>query len=118
MFAKLVKLRKEPSIQWGAFHHTKTRNIYYFVRQAEGFPGILVAINFGTQPSTVNFKEGPIADKISSDSGEVLASTYNFHGEGRSSTFVDGTVINLGSVVYLKPGEGIVLQWQLDSSLF
>jgi len=112
VFASVSKLRQEPSFQWGKFHPAKTGNVYFYVRQAEGFDGYLVAMNFGPKPSTVSF------DEESADggrlplpaSGRVVATTGNFEGAGRSDAFKLDTTVEMSSV-YLEPGEGVILSW-------
>lgn len=115
VFESLVALKREPSFQWGKFNVDVDKSILFYVRQAEGFAGYLVAINFGPQTSTANFKESSVKDIIP-DEAEIVASTYNFDGIGRSENFKDKTVIKSSSVVYLKPTEGIVLKWEPKAS--
>ena len=86
------------------------------MRQAEGFDGYLVAVNLGPNPSTVNFNTDALADgRLPLPStGEVVATTGNFAGAGRSEAFKLGTTVEM-SRVYLKPGEGIILSWSPDA---
>lgn len=114
VFAGLSKLRQEPSFQWGKFSHAQSGNIYFYVRQAEGFEGYLVAVNLGPKPSTVSF-EDPVGGTLPlPGSGKVVATTGNFAGAGRSDAFKLGTTVEMSSV-YLKPGEGIVLSWSPEA---
>lgn len=112
VFAGVSKLREEPSFQWGEFYAAKSGNIYYYVRQAERFDGYLVAINLGPNPSTVDFTaDAPVGGRLPlPSSGEVVATTGNFAGAGRSDAFKLGTAVEM-SGVYLEPGEGIILSW-------
>jgi len=107
VFASVSKLRQEPSFQWGEFYPSVSGNVYFYVRQAEGFDGYLVAINLGPNPSTVNFNSGGLPLP---GSGKVVATTGNFAGAGRSDAFKLDTTVEMNSV-YLEPGEGIVLSW-------
>lgn len=112
VFASVSELRQEPSFQWGKFYPAISGNVYFYVRQAEGFDGYLVAINLGPNPSTVNFNaEAPVGGTLPMPgSGKVVATTGNFAGAGRSDAFKHGTTVEMSSV-YLEPGEGIILSW-------
>jgi len=112
VFAGVSKLHQEPSFQWGKFSHAQSGNVYFYVRQAEGFDGYLVAINLGPKPSTVSFnKEAPVGGTLPlPSSGKVVATTGNFAGAGRSDAFKLDTTVEM-SGVYLEPGEGIILSW-------
>jgi len=115
VFAGVSKLRQEPSFQWGEFSHAVSGNIYFYVRQAEGFDGYLVAINVGLRPSTVSFKEAQVGGTLPlPSSGRVVATTGNFMGAGRSDAFELGTTVDM-SGVYLEPGEGIILSWSPEA---
>jgi glycosidase len=111
VFESLIALKKEPSFQWGKFVVGVEKSILFYIRQAEGFAGYLVAINFGPKAATANFKESFVSEMVP-DEAEIVASTYNFDGTGRSKDYEDKTVIKLTSVIYLKPTEGIVLKWE------
>lgn len=112
VFGSVAKLRQEPSFQWGEFHPARSGNVYFYVRQAEGFDGYLVAVNLGPGPSTVNFNaDTPVGGRLPSpSSGKVNVTTGNFAGAGRSDAFKQGTTVEM-SKVYLEPGEGIILTW-------
>ena len=116
VFADVSKLRQEPSFQWGAFSHAVSGNIYFYVRQAEGFDGYLVAMNIGPVPSTVSFNaEAPDGGTLPlPSSGKVVATTGSFAGAGRSDAFKLGTTVEM-SGVYLEPGEGIILSWSPEA---
>jgi len=116
VFAGVSKLRQEPSFQWGEFHPAISGNVYFYVRQAEGFDGYLVAINLGSSPSTVNFDaDAPVGGRLPlPSSGKVVATTGNFAGAGRSDAFKLDTTVEMSSV-YLEPGEGIILSWPPDA---
>ena len=81
------------------------QDLLSYVRQAKGFPGYLVAINFGTASSTVNF----VGAKVPSE-GVVAASTENFDPE-HAADFKVGTKVALGNVV-LRPNEGVIFKWE------
>jgi len=112
VFASVAKLRQEPSFQWGEFHPARSGNVYFYVRQAEGFDGYLVAVNLGSSPSTVNFNaDAPVGGQLPlPSSGKVVVTTGKFAGAGRSDAFKKDTTVEM-SIVYLEPGEGIVLTW-------
>ncbi|XP_046571140.1 neutral and basic amino acid transport protein rBAT-like [Haliotis rubra] len=48
--AELIKLRDAESLQFGKTTTGLVSDMVYFVRKAEGFPGYLVVINFGSYP--------------------------------------------------------------------
>ena len=114
VYADMVKLRQEPSIQWGKFHHIVSNDVYFFVRQAEGFDGFLVAINFGPRPATVNFVETRPAGVKVPEKATVVGSTGNFVGHGRGEAFEVDTEVNLKSV-FLKPTEGVIFTWKPEA---
>lgn len=117
VFSKLVSLRKEPSIQWGKFRASMSKNVYYYVRKAEGHPSILVALNLGPMSSTVALRKGKLADDIPATKATILASTYNFDGE-RAKLFSDNTEVDLDTAILLHPGEGVALKWVEEKSIF
>jgi glycosidase len=106
VFSNISTLRQEPSFLWGKFYPASSGNVFYFIRQAVGFPGFLVATNLGPQPSTVDFT----AVKYTSVpvTGVVAATTGYFEGASRAAAFGVGTEMSLKNV-HLKPGEGIVV---------
>lgn len=110
VFQSVAALKQEPSVQWGQFSVALNKSVVFFVRQAEGFAGFLVAINFGPHASTVVFRESSLKDLLP-EKGEIVATTHNFGETGRHENYREGTTINLGAAIYLKPAEGIVLKW-------
>jgi len=112
VFSSIAKLRQEPSFQWGDFHPARSGNVLFYIRQAEGFDGYLVAVNLGPSPSTVSFNaDATVGGRLPlPGSGKVVATTGNFAGAGRSEAFKQGTTVEMSSV-YVEPGEGIVLSW-------
>ncbi|ESO12988.1 hypothetical protein HELRODRAFT_159582 [Helobdella robusta] len=117
VFQKYVFLRKEPSLKWGTLHASILKNVYFYLRKAEGHSNLLVAINFGPGPSAVNLRSGKMADKIPAVNAIIATSTYNFEGK-RIDLFADGTEIDLGVPILLHAGEGIVLKWDDPKSWF
>lgn len=117
VFKNLTVLRKEPSFQWGRYEDgaLANKNIYAFVRQAVGFEGYLVAINF----SPANDNLDSVADfhgarpDIVPIEGTVVATTGNIPHD-RSADYSIGTVARLDSF-FLKPGEGIIVKWPASS---
>ena len=106
----MTLLRQEPSFQWGTMENVVVdENILSFVRQAEGFKGYLVAINFGDNAATVNF-HGTKPEFVPLD-GVVAVHTSNFDAVSRSEDYAVGNVADLTGV-YLKPKEGVVFWWE------
>lgn len=111
-FATYVTLREEPSLQWGSMEVGVTRDVLFYVRQAQGFPGVLVAVNLGPGEITVNFVEEAPRKGLVPPKAKVVASTANFD-QDRASDFEVGTEVGLDNV-YLKPTEGLVVRWEAD----
>ena len=109
MYKEASGLREEPSFSWGSYKEAVVdENIFSFVRSADGFPGFLVAINFGINSAVVDF-HGPHKNMIP-DKGTVVGSTDNFkHGD-----FEKNQVVHLHNIL-LKPGEGVVFKWPADA---
>ena len=57
VFQRLVALRRiTESLQWGALRGLAVQDgVLLYVRHAEGFAPVLVALNFGQRAATVNF---------------------------------------------------------------
>lgn len=117
VFKNLTVLRKEPSFQWGRYEDgaLSNKNIYAFVRQAEGFDGFLVAINFS--PIGIALSD-PVADfhaarpDIVPLEGTIAATTGNIPHD-RSSAYAIGTQARLDRF-YIMPGEGVIIRWPAD----
>lgn len=109
VFQSLTLLRQEPSFQWGELHYSVINDdIFSFVRQAKGFPGFLVAINFGIKSSTVDFRGAKVPSE-----GVVAATTANFD-PSFAQDFKVGTEVPLGNLV-LRPGEGVIFKWKPEA---
>ena len=106
----MSNLRSEPSFQWGEFKSNVKGSVFYYTRQAEGFDGYLVALNFGS-PSTVDFTG---EDMLVPAEGVVATSTQNFREATRHADFEVGTKMGLTNV-HLREGEGIIVKWAADS---
>ncbi len=113
VYQTLNKLRKEPSFSWGEYKDAVTNDaVFSFVRQAEGFDGYLVVLNFGQNSATVDFSgHGDIPAKAT-----VAASTSNFGDPSRSEDFNVGTEVNPHNAIHLKRGEGVVFKWLADAA--
>lgn len=110
VFSQLSLLRQEPSFQWGVLEYAAVDdNILSYVRQAEGFKGYLVGINFGDKPATVNFHAAN--PKFVPEDGVIATHTANFDLATRSEDYGLGNVADL-SAVYLKPMEGVIFWWE------
>jgi len=112
VYAEVSNLRSEPSLQWGVFKSNVKDNVYFYTRQAEGFDGYLVALNFGTSASTVDMTQGAMRVP---QMGSIVASTHNFDDPSRQADFVKGVEAKLTSVL-LKPGEGFIATWPADAT--
>ena len=109
VFKALTAVRQEPSFQWGTYSEVViNHNILAYSRQAQGFPGFLVAINFGTSSTTANL-EVPVNDEVRTQ-GKVVTSTSNFNTVGRAADFIPGAEVDMTSV-FLAPGEGVVISY-------
>jgi hypothetical protein len=107
VFKSLAAIQESPSLQWGVLEDVYvTSDIYSYVRQAEGFPGFLVAINFGSNPTTVNFHAA--SPKLVPTSGKMVTSTENFETPSRMADYKPGSEVTL-EAIYLEPNEGIVV---------
>lgn len=114
IFSLVSELRgKEPSFLWGKFYPGVSGSVFFYVRQAEGFDGFLVAVNVGIVPSTVHFGDA-LPESIKADLPDevtVAVSTGHFAGPGRNDAFKEGVAVQLNSRVFLTPGEGVVFRW-------
>ena len=111
IFSNLTLLRQEPSFQWGKLEIALVDDVLFYVRQAEGFPGFLVAINFGPRNSTVDFVgEAPKPDLVPARA-TVAATTQNFDSFHRAQEFEVGREVALDKV-YIKAKEGAVFKWK------
>ena len=81
--------------------------MFSFVRQAEGFPGFLVAINFGKAEQYANFyshKKDVLAKK-----GVIVANT----DKEKLTDFKLKEEVSLDGIL-LKPGEGVVFKFAFE----
>lgn len=96
-------------MQWGFLEDVVfEQNILAYVRQAEGFPGCLIAINFGKERDTVNFHAA--SPKFVPEMGKIVASTANFDSASRSEDYKIGKEVDL-TAVHLRPTEGVVVSF-------
>jgi len=118
VFKNITVLRKEPSFQWGRYEDgaLSNKNIYAFVRQAQGFDGFLVAINFSPMGSDMS---DPVADfhaarpDIVPKEGTIAATTGNIPHD-RIADYAIGTKAPLDRFV-VRPGEGVIIRWPASS---
>ncbi len=106
-------LRQEPSFQWGDLEIGVIDDVLFYIRQAQGFPGFLVAINFGPRNSTINFVGKAPKPDLVPVKATVAATTHNFDNVHRAKEFEVGRKIALDNV-YLKAKEGIVFKWKVE----
>jgi hypothetical protein len=108
VYAELTKLRKEPSMLWGQFLDAELNdNIFAFVRKAEGHPSFLIAINFGTQPSSDDYTKA-VKNLVPAEA-EVVFNSYNFEHDELAL----GNSVKMNNIL-LKPGEAVIFKypWQ------
>ena len=106
VYKKLAGLRQEPSFQWGILHKVlQNDNVFCFVRQAEGFPGYLVAINFGPSADVLDFHAAR-TDLIPREA-VVAGHTHNFGHE----EFKIGLKVPVDNI-HLKKGQGVIFSWE------
>jgi glycosidase len=85
IFSSIAKLRNtEASFLWGKFHPGVSGSVFFYVRQAEGFDGFLVAVNVGAVPSTVHFGDAlpetvkaDLPDEVTVAVPKAIPSTYD-----------------------------------------
>jgi hypothetical protein len=110
----VASLRRQPSFQWGDFYPGADDDIFYFVRQAAGFPGFLVAVNLGPLSAAVDFVGGKSTAGLVPDVATVAATTANFAtaatANGREDEYQINATVTMTNV-YLRPGEGVVFRW-------
>lgn len=99
LFRRLVSLRQEPSFQKGSFRFSViNKEIFSFVRHLEGDTAYLVVLNVGKKVQSCDLS----GERVT---GKVLLVSCNIDGG-----FNEGEIIKLKKVT-LKPGDGIVLEW-------
>lgn len=57
VYKKLQILRQKESFQWGKMTVSRDGDLLMYTRKAQGFPGYLVAINFGSIKHTKSFSK-------------------------------------------------------------
>eukprot|EP00914_Ancora_sagittata_P017048 GHVO01033675.1.p1 GENE.GHVO01033675.1~~GHVO01033675.1.p1 ORF type:complete len:686 (+),score=109.10 GHVO01033675.1:17-2074(+) len=114
VYQELAVIRKEPSFRWGSFHSAVADGIYFYVRQAKGFPGYLVAMNFGDHGVTINFPSVAPGGDLIPNLGEVVGSTHNFASASRQAEFRIGTEVTLDNL-HILPKEGFVFKWSPEA---
>ena len=107
MFRDLVKLRGEPSFQWGKLELVLANDqAFAFVRRAHGFPVFLVAMNLSSSVANVNL----CLNNIASCARVVYYIPGCFNGSGDSVDYkLDSAVLT--DDVLLKPYDTLVLTW-------
>ena len=100
-------LRQEPSFQWGLFRSEVIHSVYFYIRQAKGFDGFLVALNFGPNVTNVNFLQGAASRGLVAEKGVVEVHTIGSRG---ISELEVGTEVQLNNL-QLKPSEGVIFRW-------
>jgi len=107
VYRALAALRGEPSFQWGEYKDTQdaSQKVYGFIRQAQGFPGFLVAANFDSVHGTADFHA--MHPDVVPKQGKIVANTMS---RDRQPEYPVNHTVWLDGV-YLAPGEGVVLSW-------
>jgi hypothetical protein len=110
IYAKLAKLRQEPSFAWGQIQFpssgAETHNLVAFVRKADGFAGYLVVANTGTNESAVDFSKFFDKSVVLPDTARV----EYFSSSGAKDDFELNKQIDINNI-YLKQGEVLVLKF-------
>lgn len=107
VYRALAALRQEPSFRWGTYKDTQdaSQKVFGFIRQAQGFPGFLVAANFDSVHGTADFHASN-PDWVPKQ-GKIVAHTMSYDRQPdypvNKTVWLDG--------VYLAPGEGVVFSW-------
>lgn len=113
MFQTVAAIHTEPSFQWGEFDYgVMNANILSYIRQAEGFQGYAVIINFGSDSAHIDLF-GTVPDKVPK-SGEIVAHTATFSDHGRAKEYAIGTSLDMSSFL-LYPTEGIIVRWEWEA---
>lgn len=107
VYQEVVESRTNESFLWGDFHSGVVDGIYFYVRQAKGFKGYLVALNLGDSGITINFPA--VTDGVP-HFGKVVTSTHNFASATRQREFARGTEVTLDNLHILKD-EGFIFEW-------
>lgn len=115
VFRDLVVLRDEPSMQWGEYTPTSDVNskIFGYVRQAVGFEGYLVAVNFDENPGAANFHAAH--PEIVPSMGKLVAHISPNLGRFDIGESI-GESVKLDGGLLLNPGEAFVFKWSWDDS--
>ena len=113
VYSEVSKVHKEPSILWGDFHSGVYDGIYFYVRQAKGFEGYLVAINFGTKAVTMSFPAVAPEKGIIPDLGEIVATTGNLDGS-RAMELAKENEVTLDNI-RIEPHEGFIFKWKPEA---
>ena len=82
------------------------------MRQAQGFDGFLVVLNFGPDVSTFNLNDEWSIHTVPSEA-EVVLTSANFERSGVAADFKVGTKIKLNSL-HLRPSEGFIVTWPIE----
>ncbi|ELU15089.1 hypothetical protein CAPTEDRAFT_160914 [Capitella teleta] len=110
VYQELAAVRAKPSFQYGAFHSAVADGVYFYVRQAKGFPGYLVAMNLGKSGVTINFPSVAPGGDLIPGLGKIVGSTHNFKSASRQAEFEIGTEVTLDNM-HILPNEGFVFEW-------
>ena len=108
VFKDLVKLRAEPSFQWGKLELVLANDqVFAFVRRAYGFPVFLVAMNLSGSVTNVNLC---LNNNIASCARVVYYIPGCVNGSDDSVDYkLDSAVLT--DNVFLKPYDTLVLTW-------
>mmetsp|Transcript_28313 Transcript_28313/g.45677 ORF Transcript_28313/g.45677 Transcript_28313/m.45677 type:complete len:623 (+) Transcript_28313:87-1955(+) len=99
VYKNLQELREKESMQWGKMSMFRDGDLLMYTRKAEGFPGYLVAINFGTKRVTESFHGATGIPK------EVKV-VFHTHKD-------DSTAISLSDNSYiLDPSHAVILEYE------
>lgn len=109
LYGQMIKLRKEPSFNWGELKTPKndsdTDNVISFVREATGFDGYLVVANTDPNKHLVDYKRRhDLPDKA-----EVVY--YFSNSKSQNVDFQVGSVLNVDNIS-LPSGDLLILKFK------
>jgi hypothetical protein len=117
MYESLLKLKREPSLNWGELEFAKTNDMIAYVRVAKRFNGYIIAANTRNNAEVFDLRhEFDFSDESRFAKGFALPfhSTveyfYAADKSGNNDFAIGAKVANNG--ILLKPGEFLVLKFE------
>jgi len=110
VYQNVTAVRKHESFQWGETKLAVYGNIFFFIRQAKGFPGYLVALNFGNGGTNVDFvNKAPEGSEVS-EQAVIVATTGNIVDHNRMKELMVGNQVAMSNL-FIGPREGVVFEF-------